>query len=253
MSIGAKFQTVGTILTVAWALKSLIAYHTWTLDEVMDDVASSPLPLNENGLEYWRNIVAPYYDLGPVKKRSKMRAHTVITSFIAMGLCLQFIKRIRQTNLDFHRYVGRFTLALTLIAYPHFVKLLEGFSHQTAKYMEAPVLFMIPYYAIRGWQQIRNKQVMEHRASMIMFASCFYYFGVSRLVMMAMNVIHSGPWAKYTGLGDWKDWSTENVDDFFGISIAIGFPLTFGVAAYNAYYGPNAHHIKKNEVGAKAA
>jgi hypothetical protein len=161
---GRTLQTVGTVLTVAWALKSLIAYHTWTLDEVMEDVASSPLPLNENGLAYWRKLVAPYY----AEKQSKMRCHTVITTLIALGLCIQFIKRIRQDNLDVHRIVGRLTLGGTLFAYPHFVKLLAGFFHQTGKYMESLVLFMIPYYAIRGWIQIRNKHVMEHRARWVL-------------------------------------------------------------------------------------
>ena len=230
MTILANAQTVGTFLTVAWALKSLVAYHTWTLDEVMDDVASSPLPLNEHGLEYWRNLVTPYYNIGPVKKQFKIRTHTMITSFIAIGLCVQFIKSIREKRLDIHRIVGRLTLGVTLLAYPHFTMLMAGFFHQTAKYIEAPVLFMIPYYAIRGWIQIRNKDIMGHRSSMIMFASCFYYFGLSRLVMMAMNAIHSGPWAKYTGLGDWRNWSPEDVHDFFGISVAIGFPLNFGFA-----------------------
>lgn len=118
--------------------------------------------------------------------------------------------------------------------------LFSGFSHQTAKYVESPVLFMIPYYGIRGYLQIQNKQVVEHRASMIMFASCFYYFGTTRLVLMAMNAVHSGPWAKYTGLGDWREWSTEDVHDCFGIAIAIAFPITFGIAAYNAYLSPQA-------------
>lgn len=121
---------------------------------------------------------------------------------------------------------------------------------------------MIPFYGIRGYLQIRNKQVMEHRASMIMFASCFYYFGVGRLVMVAMNIIHSGPWAKYTGLGDWREWSKEDVHDFFGISIAIAFPITFGIAAYNAYFSPRAMmrdgkrappQFMKSSKGAKAA
>jgi hypothetical protein len=160
MGIAGNLQTVGTGLTVAWALKSLVAYHTWTLDEVMEDVASSPLPLNENGLAYWRKFLASYY----AEKQSQMRSHTMITTLIALGLCIQFIKRIRRDNLNVHRIVGRLTLGATLIAYPHFVKLMAGFSQQTAKYVQSPVLFMIPYYAIRGWVQIRNKQVMEHRA-----------------------------------------------------------------------------------------
>lgn len=96
---------------------------------------------------------------------------------------------------------------------------------------------------------------MEHRASMIMFASCFYYFGVSRLVMMMMNIIHSGPWAQYTGLGDWRNWSSQDIHDGFGISIAVAFPLTFSVAAYNAYIAPHAKTPQYNKamMGAKAA
>ena len=117
MTVCSKLQTLGTILTVGWALKSLVAYHTWTIDEVMEDVASSPLPLNENGLDYWRNTVAvaAYYDIGPVKKQAKMRMHTVVTTCIAIGLCIQFMQIVRTKYIDLHRYVGRLTLALTLI------------------------------------------------------------------------------------------------------------------------------------------
>jgi hypothetical protein len=56
-------QTAGTVLTVAWALKSLIAYHTWSLEEVMDDVASSPLPLNEKVILHHCTSVVSIFDL----------------------------------------------------------------------------------------------------------------------------------------------------------------------------------------------
>ena len=207
----------------------------------MKDLASAPLPLNENGIEYWKNnFVDPYFDLGSVKKRSKMLAHTSITTIIAIGLCIQFIKRIRQKNMDIHRIVGRITLVIILITYPHFAYLLSGFSHQPSKYIESPILIMIPFFAIRGWLQIRNKQVMEHRASMIMLASCFYFFGVARLVLMLMKVVHSGPWAKYTGLGDWKLWSYADVHDAFGIGMAFTFLITFGIGVNRAYFVPGA-------------
>jgi hypothetical protein len=236
MGFWSYAASAGTGLTVLWALKSAVAYYTWTLEEMVEDVAASPLPLNDNGVQYWKEILSPYTDLGPVKKRSAIQMHVSITLVMAIGLCLQFMKTIRKKNMSVHRWVGRATLITACLSYPHFVQLLNGFEQQTAKYMEAPILLGIPYFGIKGWLAIRNKQIAEHRANMIMFGACFYFFGVARLVMMAMNLIHSGPWAKYTGLGDWREWTGEDVDDFFGISIALSFQITFGIAAYNAYY-----------------
>ena len=45
----SSIQSIGTGLTVLWALKSVSMYHSWTLDELVQDVASSPMLLNENG------------------------------------------------------------------------------------------------------------------------------------------------------------------------------------------------------------
>ena len=238
MGFWSYAASAGTFLTVLWAAKSAVAYYTWTLDDMMEDVASSPLPLNQNGIQYWKDILAPYTDLGPVKKRGAIQMHMAATLAIAAGLCVQFMKTIRRKNMDVHRWVGRATLLASLLCYPHFVSLLDGFGHLTAKYVEAPILLGIPYFGVQGYRAVRAKNIAEHRSNMIMFGACFYFFGVARLVMMAMNVVHSGPWAKYTGLGDWRDWSGGDVDQFFGISIALSFPITFGVAAYNAYVLP---------------
>jgi hypothetical protein len=113
--------------------------------------------MNKKGLEFWRsNIVLPYYNVGPIHKQSRIRTHTVITTLIAVGLCLQFVKKIRDKRLDIHRNIGKATLVLTLMCFPHFVMLIGGFFHQTAKYAEAPILFMIPYFAIRGWIQVSS-------------------------------------------------------------------------------------------------
>ena len=73
---------------------------------------------------------------------------------------------------------------------------------------------------------------------MIMFASCFFFFGVQRLVLMAMGPLHSGPWARYTPLGPWKEWSEREYDLFFNLSIAAAFQITFGCAMYKAYIVP---------------
>jgi|EP00970_Alexandrium_tamarense_P002731 hypothetical protein len=241
MGIWNILAKTGCVLTILWSIKSLIAYRFWSLDQVMDDVASSPLPLNKNGLDFWQNdlSVNAYYDIGSVKKQARIRFHTFITAVIAVGLCIQFIKRIRQNNISIHRWVGRATIASSLLAYPHFAKLLGGFDQQVARYTEYPVLALIPYFGIKGWRQIRNKKVAEHRSSMIMFSACFYYFGVSRLVLMVMNPLHSGVLAKYTGLGDWREWEREDAKDALTIAIVLAFPLTFGVATYNAYILPS--------------
>ena len=107
-----------------------------------------------------------------------------------------------------------------------------------AQYAEYPVIIGIPYYGIKGVLQARNKQIQDHKASMIMFASCFFFFGVQRLVLMAMGPLHAGPWAKYTPLGPWKEWGAKEYDTFFNVGIAIAFPITFGCATYKAYLVP---------------
>lgn len=111
-----------------------------------------------------------------------------------------------------------------------------------SRYAEYPIVFMIPYFGIKGWREVRNKQIMDHRASMIMFSACFYYFFVQRLIMMLFNAIHhqSTPWARYTGLGPWQQWTEAEYNAWFGISISCAFSITFGFAVYNAYIGPNS-------------
>ena len=86
--------------------------------------------------------------------------------------------------------------------------------------------------------QAYTKDISAHRASMIMFAACFFYFGVQRVVLALMTPLHSGPWAKYTPFGPWKEWGSLQHDQLFGVGTAIAFPLTFGIAAYKAYVVP---------------
>ena len=235
----SSIQSVGTGLTVLWALKSVSMYHSWTLDELVQDVASSPMLLNENGIKYWKEVIlSPYTDLGPIKKRAAIRLHVVTTCLIATGLGLQFIKTIRRNNTNVHRWVGRATILLSFLSYPSFVKLLGDFPNQTGRYSMYPLLIGIPTFGVKGWLAIRNGNISEHRANMIMFAACFYFVGVSRLIMMFMTFIHSGPWAKHMGLGHASEWSEEDVADCFGLSIAFSLHVTFGVAAYQAYYLP---------------
>ena len=51
MGFWSYAASAGTFLTVLWAAKSAVAYYTWTLDDMVEDVASSPLPLNQNGIQ----------------------------------------------------------------------------------------------------------------------------------------------------------------------------------------------------------
>ena len=231
-------QFVGTVLTVVWAAKSFVGYHYWTWDQLIEDVKGAPLPLNDAGLAYWIGMLKPYVDDGPVKKRAIMQMHTKITLFLAVALMIQFLKIVRQKAMPVHRWLGRVTLLVALLATPGFAMLIYGLPHPVAQYAEYPIVLAIPYFGIKGWVQIRAKQIADHKASMIMFSACFFYFGVQRLMLMAMGLLHSGPWAKYTPLGPWKDWTSEQYHHFFGISIVLAGFLTLGGATYKAYVVP---------------
>jgi len=219
---------------VVWAVKSLVAYHGWTLEDIMADFEGSPMPMNEAGLLYWKNnIFVPYMG----EKRGRIQFHTIFTTLMAIGLSVQFTKAIRRNAMVVHVWGGRATVAFALLGLPALFKLLHGFGMPTAQYVEMPVLYMIPYYGIQGWRQARAKQIQAHRSSMIMFSACFYYFGVQRLVMMALGPLHSGPWAKYMPLGPYVDWDDDDHSHAFSSAIALAFPLTFGLAASQAYGG----------------
>lgn len=223
------------MMFVLWAAKAAYGYWTWSLPQMMEDLKTGPLPLNAVGLSFWQRLMEAYNDIGEVKKSTRIKLHTAITLFLAIGLFLQFIKIIRQKQINMHRWVGRAVIVVALLATPSFGILIAGLPFPIAQYFEYPVLFAIPYFGIKGWLQIRNKQVMDHKASMIMFSSCFFYFGVQRLVMIAFGRLHSGPWAKFTPLGPWSEWTEKEYELFFGLSIALAFPITFGVAIGRAY------------------
>ena len=231
-------QFVGTVLTVVWAVKSYVQYHYWTFDEMVEDVKGAPLPLNEAGVEYWLGMLKPYVNDGPVQKRSIIQMHTKITTFIAVALFIQFLKIVRQKAMPIHRWLGRTTITVALLATPGFASLIYGLPHPVAQYAEYPIVVGIPYFGLKGWKEIREKKIQDHKASMIMFSACFFYFGVQRLMLMAMGVLHSGPWAEYMPLGPWKDWTAEKYNTFFGVSIALAGFVTLGGAMYKAYVVP---------------
>ena len=166
--------------------------------------------LNEAGVEYWLGMLKPYVNDGPVQKRSIIQMHTKITTFIAVALFIQFLKIVRQKAMPIHRWLGRSTITVALLATPGFASLIYGLPHPVAQYAEYPIIVGIPYFGLKGWKEIREKKIQDHKASMIMFSACFFYFGVQRLMLMAMGVLHSGPWAEYMPLGPWKDWTAES-------------------------------------------
>ena len=206
-----------------------------SFDEVIADLKGAPLPLNEAGVAYWKSMLTPYYG----EKKAQIRAHLAITLFLSVALCVQFLKVVRQKAITAHRVLGRITILVALAATPGFAMLIAGMTEKPiAQYAEYPAVLGIPYFGIQGVLQARNKQIADHKASMIMFASCFFFFGVQRLVLMAMGPLHSGPWARYTPLGPWKEWSEREYDLFFNLSIAAAFQITFGCAMYKAYVVP---------------
>ena len=228
----------GTVLTVVWSVLSYVKYHNWTFGQLVEDLKGAPLPLNDAGLEYWLEMIQPYVDVGPVKKRAAIQLHMKVTLFLSVALFIQFLKIVRQKAMPIHRWLGRTAICVALLATPTFVVLIYNFKHPVGQYVEYPFALGIPYFGIRGWMQVREKKIMDHKASMIMFSSCFFYFGVQRLMMVALGAVHSGPWAQYTPLGPWKEWTAEQYNTYFGVSIALAALITLGGAMYKAYVVP---------------
>ena len=150
-----------------------------------------------------------------------------ITLFLAVALFLQLWKRTRSLGgkgKPFHTWLGRITILVALGSIPHFTHLVLNFFHKTTAYAELPIVFLIPVFGIKGWSEIRNGDWRSHRASMIMFSACFYYFGVQRLTIALFGAIHheKSPFAKYLPLGPWSQWNEDDYNEMFGIGICTG-------------------------------
>ena len=231
-----------SIAFIGFAVKSLVSYHKFSLEEQLEDVKGSPLPVNEAGLKWFKDMLfARAYGEG----QQRTRTHTIITSFLAVALFLQLWKKSRSfggKGKPLHVWLGRATILCALLGIPHFWELVSNFPHRPTMYAEYLILLMIPFYGLKGWWEIRVKDWQSHRASMIMFSACFYYFGVQRLCMLILGVLHheKSPLASHLGLGKWQNWNTEDYNAMFGIAVWSAFVLTFGVATYNAYIGPES-------------
>ena len=230
-------QSLGTLLFVLWIAKQANMYHNMTYPEWVEDLKMAPLPLNDKGFDFWLGFLKPYSPQTGAK-RETILLHMKVSLALALALCFQFLKTVRQKAMPLHRIVGRVTLVGAFAALPGFAKLVSNFDMPLVQYMEYPVLVMIPYYGIKGWLQAYNKQIADHKASMIMFASCFFYFGVQRVVMILFGLLHSDPLGKLFPLGPWKQWDENSYEHFFNISVAWAAIVTFGLGGYKAYVVP---------------
>ena len=104
----------------------------------------------------------------------------------------------------------------------------------------------IPYFGIKGWLEIRQKDITSH-----MFASCFFFFGIERLVMTLSGLVHQGVIGEYMPLGPYKDWTVEDYENNFNIIAMITVPITFITAMYVAYIVPYNTLRKANEAATK--
>ena len=237
--------------TIIWAMKSFILYSSiYGPDEIYADFEhNSMLPIKGNfaGVKWYQQLVD---ELTSGDKKMRIQMHTMFMIYMTLGLAFQLTKKVRTNVIDLHRWVGRLTVTMALCFMPSLTRLVFGVSNPAAQYVELPVLAMIPFFGVRGWMQIRRKQVREHRASMIMFSACFF-FPVQRLAMYAMKALHEGWWAKYTPLGPWKNWYVSKYDVAFPTALWYAFIVTFGVATYLAYVEPDDEVAKVK--GAKEA
>lgn len=81
--------------------------------------------------------------------------------------------------MSVHRWTGRALILVAVGASPGFFSLILNFrASKIVQYAEFPIPFMIVYFGLNGWRQVRNKEIQAHRASMIMFSGCFFYFAV---------------------------------------------------------------------------
>jgi len=116
---------------VLWTIKSIVVYHTWTPEDVLED-ASVPLPLNEAGFEWFGNMVGAYFGA----KQSAIRVHTIVTAFIGVSLFFQMWKRSRGwggAGKPFHVWLGRIVIVAAVAALPHFASLIAGMDNVVAQ------------------------------------------------------------------------------------------------------------------------
>lgn len=193
----------------------------------MEDFGNAPLPLNAAGKEYFSDMIKTYADIGNIKKKAIIQFHTGATTLIALGLFVQFLKVVRMKAMNVHRWTGRATILGALLATPSFFKLVANqIDKAGAMYAEYPIAVAIPYFGVKGWVEIRNKDIASHRASMIMFAASFFFFGLERMVMALWGPTHSGVLAQYMPLGDWHDWTKKDYNEWFNIVALFSVPVT---------------------------
>jgi len=243
MGVAGVAAYVGMALFFIWNLKSAIVYYTWTRAAAEKDLLESPLiapwGLHPSVVKTWTDqIIASYYD--PKAKQAQIRTHMAASLLITVLLIFQLVPKLRRNFIWLHRWAGRFCIAFAVANLPIFWKLIMGFKlSRFTQYFEIPIWAAIPFFGIKGWLSARNKDIQSHRSSMIMFSSCFFFFGVQRLCILFVQAVHSLPATReHLPLGDIsKVQGTDYWEVCFGSADVLAALLTFGVGAYNAY-GP---------------
>ena len=234
MSAGGMLSYAGKFLAMVWVTMSGVKYFLWDEEQALADLKGAPMPLNDAGFKYFEtNFLRPAYN----EKKVPIQVHTAVTAFIMAALIVQLVKKVRQKAMWVHRWLGRLLLIVILAALYSFAMLVHRQPNKIGRYAEYPLIFFIPYYAIKGWLEIRNKQTQAHRSSMIMLSSCFFFFAVQRLVMLPFGFLHSETLGPYLPLGPWKNWQEKEYETMFGHAIVLAGMITFSVAYYKAYGG----------------
>ena len=154
MSMYEYASTAGKVLFIVWTLKSFIAYHTWSLDQMVADIRTAPLPLNEAGVALFTKLFKAYVD--PLQKKDAIQTHMKVSLFLSIALVLQLLQRMRKKAMWIHRNLGRITIAVALLATPGFANLIYNWKTGTAQYVDYLIIFLVPYYGIRGWYQVES-------------------------------------------------------------------------------------------------
>ena len=150
-------------------------------------------------------------DAGFAQHKSLTLAHIVPASLFMVLMPLQFVRRIRDRHIRWHRWSGRLLIVLgTLVGASALVLSYTtaiGGANETAATTLFALLFLI--FLARGFWNIRHHRVAEHREWMIRA------FGVALGIATTRPIV-----------GAFFAVGRLSPHEFFGIAFWLGFSLT---------------------------
>jgi uncharacterized membrane protein len=151
-------------------------------------------------------------DAGFARHRALTLAHILVGGLFLVLVSLQFVPRMRQKHLQFHRYMGRVLVVCGLVigssALVMSYQMNIGGPNETAATTLFAIVFLI--CLIKAYLHIRRKEVARHREWMI------------RAYAVGLGVATTRPI-----VGMFFAFRRLTPHEFFGIAFWLGFTITF--------------------------